>query len=74
LTRSFWSFSPTWTVSYKGRSPHFVRATYLTADYADYADLKKNNPSNPLNPRFIVTRLNVRQLGIPKYFGPDIYN
>ena len=29
----------------------------------------KDNPHNLLNPRFIVARLHVRQLGIPKYFG-----
>ena len=32
---------------------------------------RKTNPPNPLNPRFIVPRLNVKQLGIPKYFGRE---
>ena len=30
---------------------------------------RKTNPLNLFNPRFIVPRLNVKQLGIPKYFG-----
>jgi len=31
--------------------------------------LEKNNPLNPLNPRFIVPRLNMKQLGIPMDIG-----